>query len=118
MYEYKCIQCNYQTNNKSNYTKHLNSKKHEKNVLNKSTDTISFHKYQHEIERLNKELEEKDKRIMELENIIATTEISPIYNITIDSLVQVCNPGENNMSNLVNLIEDAIKYQQNGFLNQ
>ena len=34
MSEFKCVQCNYKTNNKSNYNKHLNSIKHTKNSIN------------------------------------------------------------------------------------
>lgn len=117
MPEYKCIKCNYHSNNKSNYTKHLNSNKHQKCVSNRTNDKSKIQEY--EIERLYRELEDKDKRIMELENIIATMESSHTYNITIENLVQICNPDDGNaISNLIDLVDDAITYQKTVSLNQ
>ena len=135
MTEYKCIQCNYQSNNKSIYTRHLNSNKHKKRV-SKTLDEISHKQLtgpldmqQYEIERLKKEIGKRDKelvmkdkiiessnrRMNELERIIAELESSHTYNITIENLVQICNPDDEDggISNFIDLVDDSITYQKN-----
>ena len=135
MTEYKCIQCNYQSNNKSIYTRHLNSNKHKKRVSN-TLDEISHKQLtgpldmqQYEIERLKKEIGKRDKelvmkdkiiessnrRMNELERIIAELESSHTYNITIENLVQICNPDDEDggISNFIDLVDDSITYQKN-----
>ena len=134
MTEYKCIQCNYQSNNKSIYTRHLNSNKHKKRVsitLDESshkqlTGTLDMQQY--EIERLKKEIGKRDKelgmkdkiiessnrRMNELERIIAELESSHTYNITIEQLVQICNPDDEDggINNLIDLVDESITYQK------
>lgn len=134
MTEYKCIQCNYQSNNKSIYTRHLNSNKHKKRVSN-TLDEISHKQLtgpldmqQYEIERLKKEIGKRDKelvmkdkiiessnrRMNELERIIAELESSHTYNITIEQLVQICNPDDEDggINNLIDLVDESITYQK------
>jgi len=137
MTEYKCIQCNYQSNNKSIYTRHLNSNKHKKRVSNtldeishkQLTGPLDMQQYEIEIERLKKEIGKRDKelemkdkiiessnrRMNELERIIAELESSHTYNITIENLVQICNPDDEDggISNFIDLVDDSITYQKN-----
>ena len=40
MYKFNCYECKYKTNLKGDYKRHLNSKKHQRNMTNDSVDCV------------------------------------------------------------------------------
>ena len=72
--KYSCTHCNYITQKKSNWTKHINSKKHSRNIIENNNDeenkeekyekTIKNLKTElYDLKRDNKNLEEDNKRL-------------------------------------------------------
>ena len=40
MYKFICIECNYKTNLKGDYKRHLNSMKHQRNIINSGFENV------------------------------------------------------------------------------
>jgi hypothetical protein len=120
---YKCKPCNYETDDKTNFHRHTQTKRHinkfakpvtelksatpkfqlKKNPIIKS-DAEKMDEYQLEIQKLKIELEYEKKTNRELKEYIMTGNGNRTYNITVDDDM---NPDNVNMNFLKNILNPA-----------